>query len=381
MRIALVHDAGSERGGIETYLDLVAAGLGQRGHTVWRADPRTALAARGGIAADAASAPGEIDVVHVHRLEDPEAITEIARRVPAVWSIHDHRPFCPGANRLRSDGSACVRAAGAPCALEGILGRCSGLARWPRATVRRVSDWSRYRAALASRAPCVVASAFMRDVAASQGHAARDLVVLPYPVVPPAEIGRTAADARGVLFAGRLVEPDKGLALLVDVLARLPPTIRAVVAGGGSARRWLEARLAEAALGARVELVGWLDRDALAHRLSDAAVVVMTSAWPEPSGLVGLEALAHGRPVVATDVGGIGEWLAEGVVGHRVPPGDPVAMADRIRVLLGDPARREAMGRAGRAWMLAHRSLAGHVRALEGLYARVAHRTREARSA
>ena len=127
----------------------------------------------------------------------------------------------------------------------------------------------------------------------------------------------------------------------------------------------------------------WLDRDALAHRLSDAAVVVMTSAWPEPSGLVGLEALAHGRPVVATDVGGIGEWLAEGVVGHRVPPGDPVAMADRIRVLLGDPARREAMGRAGRAWVLAHRSLAGHVRALEGLYARVAHRTRtrEARSA
>ena len=53
----------------------------------------------------------------------------------------------------------------------------------------------------------------------------------------------------------------------------------------------------------------------------------MPSLWPEPFGLVGIEALAAGRPVVASATGGIGDWLEDGVGGLMVPPGDPGALA------------------------------------------------------
>lgn len=374
MRIALVHKSGIERGGVETYLDLVARGLRARGHELVRIEPTRAAPEASERAAElacAALARSAIDVVHAHRVEDPAWIAALARHFPVLWSIHDHRPFCPGANRLRRDGDACVRVAGPGCAMEGVRGRCAGLPRWPLATGRRVAAWSRTRAALVGRRPLVVASAFVRDVAVGQGIAARDVVVLPYPVEVPPEAEPSTPAGGAVLFVGRFVEPDKGLALLTDVLGRLPPTTRAVIAGEGPARPWLEARLAAGGLRERVEMVGWLDRAALAEHLNHAAMLVMTSAWPEPSGLAGLEALAHGRPVVATDVGGIGEWLADGVVGCRVPAGDSVTMADRIRALLGDRARREAMGRAGRAWVAAHRAPEAHLAALERLYAAV----------
>ncbi len=379
MRIALAHSPGNERGGIESYLDLVVRGLRDRGHELVRIEPTADApdaSERAAELACAALARSAIDLVHVHRVEDPAWIAALARHFPVLWSIHDHRPFCPGANRLRRDGDACVRVAGPGCAMEGIQGHCAGLARWPLSASRRVAEWSRYRAALVGRGPILVASTFMRDVAVGQGIAARDVVVLPYPVDLPPEAARFAPAAAAVLFVGRLVEPDKGLGLLTEVLGRLPPTTRAVIAGEGPARPWLEARLVAGGLRERVEIVGWLDRAALAEHLHRAAVLVMTSAWPEPSGLVGLEALAHARPVVATDVGGIGEWLADGVVGCRVPADDPVAMADRIRALLADHTRREAMGRAGRAWVAAHRAPEAHLAVLERLYALVTARSR-----
>jgi glycosyltransferase involved in cell wall biosynthesis len=86
----------------------------------------------------------------------------------------------------------------------------------------------------------------------------------------------------------------------------------------------------------------------LADELANASVVVVPSLWPEPFGLVGIEALAAGRPAVGSSTGGIGDWLEHGVSGLCVAPGDAPALARALNELLADPDRQRVMGIAGR---------------------------------
>jgi len=99
-------------------------------------------------------------------------------------------------------------------------------------------------------------------------------------------------------------------------------------------------------------------------------VVVVPSRWPEPFGVVGIEAMAHGRPVVAFGVGGIPDWLADGVGGFIVPPADVATMADRIAAVLAHPTEAEAMALRGRARVLREFSEAAHLAKLLPLYER-----------
>jgi glycosyltransferase involved in cell wall biosynthesis len=79
-----------------------------------------------------------------------------------------------------------------------------------------------------------------------------------------------------------------------------------------------------------------------------SSVAVVPSVWPEPLGLVAVEAMLAGRPVVASDAGGLRDVVRDGTTGLLVPPGDAVALAAALDRLLDDPALRDRLGRAGR---------------------------------
>ena len=157
------------------------------------------------------------------------------------------------------------------------------------------------------------------------------------------------AGARPTLLAlGRLVE-RKGVDDVVTALAQLPG-VDLVVAGGGEdgdldvARlRALAARLGCAD---RVRFLGPVDRPDVPAVLSACDVVVCVP-WYEPFGIVPLEAMAVGRPVVGSDVGGLKDTVVPGVTGERVPPRRPDELARVLAGLLADPVRRAAYGRAG----------------------------------
>jgi D-inositol-3-phosphate glycosyltransferase len=150
----------------------------------------------------------------------------------------------------------------------------------------------------------------------------------------------------------RLVE-RKGVA---DVLAALPelPGVELVVAGGPPAgqlrgdpeARRLLALACRLGVAGRVELRGRLDRRELPplYRSADAVVCV---PWYEPFGIVPLEAMACGVPVVASAVGGLVDTVVDGVTGVHVPPRRPDRLAAVLGGLLVEPARRAALGRAG----------------------------------
>lgn len=169
---------------------------------------------------------------------------------------------------------------------------------------------------------------------------------------PEGRRARRTAGRRRLVCVGRLVE-RKGIGNAISALARLPDAElvvaggppRALLDGDPEARR-LRALAAEHGVADRVDLRGRMGRADVAAllRSADAAVCV---PWYEPFGIVPLEAMACGVPVVAAAVGGMIDTVVDGVTGIHVPPRDPDRLAEALAPLLADAERRAAYGAAG----------------------------------
>ena len=169
------------------------------------------------------------------------------------------------------------------------------------------------------------------------------------------------------LSIGRHV-PEKGYRHLVDAAAlveRARPGVHWVLVGDGELRSELEARARRLGLESRVHFTGWRDDVADVLALSDVFVLPSQS---EGFGRVLVEAMAMGRAIVATAVGGVPDVVLAGRTGLLVQPADPVALADAVRALLDDPARAARLGAAGRARAESSFSLGAHVHAVERVY-------------
>ena len=164
---------------------------------------------------------------------------------------------------------------------------------------------------------------------------ARDVRVIPNSVRIPASVEPEAEPAE-VLYAGRLA-PEKGISELVAATEGL----NLVVAGDGPLRDLVP------------DTLGFVPHDEL-ERLYDRAAVVVMPSHREGMPLCILEAMAHGRPVVASAVGGIPELVEHGVTGFPVAPGDVAGLREAIERLLADPALRRRIGLAARARVAAH---------------------------
>jgi glycosyltransferase involved in cell wall biosynthesis len=156
-----------------------------------------------------------------------------------------------------------------------------------------------------------------------------------------------------LVVAGRLV-PRKGVDTVIEALRELPDT-ELVIAGGPAegaieddpeARRLRE--VAEAAgVADRVRMPGQVAHEAMAAQFRSADAVVCTP-WYEPFGIVPLEAMACGVPVVAAAVGGLQDTVEDGVTGTLVPRVTPETVAEAVRPYLEDDGLRRRAGRAGR---------------------------------
>jgi glycosyltransferase involved in cell wall biosynthesis/phosphoheptose isomerase len=163
---------------------------------------------------------------------------------------------------------------------------------------------------------------------------------------------RRRAATRRILCLGRLVQ-RKGIGNVIEALADLPDT--ELLVAGGPRREELDSDPEAQRLRAVAERVGVADRVELCGRvarpdlpaLMRSADAVVCAPWYEPFGIVPLEAMACGVPVVASAVGGMIDTVVDGVTGVHVPPRDPERLAAVLRGLLDDPERRAAYGRAG----------------------------------
>ncbi len=277
------------------------------------------------------------DVVHAHKLYPQLSVAPVvlaARRgVPVVQTLHDFEFALPGVPR---PGRRADR----------VLDRALHVVR--RQVHRRaVSAWlapSRHLAALHAR----------------QGIQAE---VVPLPTRPPPGDDPPWRARRGALFVGRLTA-EKGALDMIE-LARRAPDLAVTVVGAGP----LAPLMRERGRGLpNLELAGAAGRDEVAGRLRAARVVVIPSRWAEPAGLVALEAMAVGTPVLARAVGGLGEEVADAGGGVLVAP-DASDFATPCLALAADEPRWKALSRAGRAHVRAEHSPQRYAQRVGAIYA------------
>ena len=267
------------------------------------------------------------DIVHAHSWL---GVSLPRRAVPVVLTAHDYALICQLHTLLRPDGTAC----------DGPrLGACAACGRSTHGTAKS--------ALLAAGTAAGQRLWSLDAVLTLSDHVARTL--RPHVDVPMHTYGGLLApsvaprptdglpDEPFVLAAG---DPGrhKGLDVLLDAW-RLGVDAPLVVASTKPVGRSLPT-------GVRVV---HFDRAEMAWAWSKATVAVVPSLWPEPYGMVAMEALAAGTPVVASRIGALPELVRDGVDGVLVPPGDPAALAAAVGGVLADAAGRRSMATAARA--------------------------------
>lgn len=377
MRVLLVTDFFAPvRGGLETHVDDLAAELADRGHDVHVAtltpdatpsSPEvqvhvvtTALSAvvrhersdrpfhppvpdpRARAALAALVGKLRPDVVHAHSWLG----VSLPRRgrPPVVFTAHDYALVCQLHTLLRTSGERCAGPAFGKCVACGTrrygVARSAALAAGtslgrrllPADRVLTLSEYvaKRIRPYLAAT-PVEVAGGFVRPGAEFSG--------VQMPALP---------DRPYVLYAG---DPGahKGIDLLLDIWASGAVPAPLVVATTKPLDREIAGDISAV----------MLTREQLAVARRDAAVAVVPSVWDEPYGMVAVEALTAGVPVVASAVGALPELVTDRVDGLLVPPGDRNALVVALSGLVGDAPRRERLAAAARAG--ATRFAAAHV--------------------
>lgn len=369
MRILLANEAREGSGGVETYLSAIADALTARGHDVALLYANTATE-RGATVirtAESWSVADEglrtllprvrawrPDVLFSHNMGPLDIDEALVSTGPLVKMMHGYLGTCVSGQKafLFPSARPCTRRCGAPClALYGPR-RCGRLR--PAEALRNYGWAARQRALFNRYAAVVVASRHMRNEFAAHGIARERLHTIPL----FAEASPLAASRQGdlidVLFLGRMT-PLKGSHLLAPALgsaaSRLGRTISVVLAGEGPERARLQQALSNDGR-VRASVPGWVGSEERASLLSRTCVLVVPSVWPEPFGLVGLEAASAGVPVVAFDVGGIPEWLSDGENGRLVSidagaQGIGTAIAEilaspQLRARFAEGARRTA---------------------------------------
>ncbi len=392
MRVLIINDSLVSQGGAENYVRTVASALAEVGDTV------SVLYGSGGIqpmgsvqyecVPELLDLPGhhwtnrsgvfdgwlsrfDPEIVHFNNLDSASVIQWFGRRLPSIQFVHvQSRYVCPGEGKYyKRQRVACRRPFGPYCLIAPYLHDC-GTHRPMRilANYRTVSCWldaSRQLGRL------VTASNYMGSELRAAGIPGDKIVVNPIGIQATAPNGdRISEDRPLLIFCGRLFD-YKGADHLLRSLEWVATACAVEIIGDGPRRPLLERLAHQCAAGHEVRFTGWIDQAELEGHLRRATVLVLPSLWPEPFGLTGLEAMRWGVPVVAYDVGGVREWLRDGVNGFLVRPGDYRQLAETIERVLADPDLRAGL-RAGARTTASHElSLASHLERLKAIYRQV----------
>ena len=301
------------------------------------------------------------DVIHLNQLDAPDVVDFLREGAPVVLSAHGYLACTAGVHYFRP-GQECKRAHGPGCVPNLLLRGCAHT----RTPWRLPASYRQAELALGAlqQADLVMSYSQAMDRHLAINGLRRRSVVPYFPTLAP-KTGTGHEQRRRVLFAGRVVS-EKGLGTLIRAARHVEGEF--VVCGDGWQLPSMQRLARRVGVAERFDFKGWLEPDALAEEFAKASVVAVPSLWPEPFGLVGIEAFAAGRPAVASATGGIVEWLEDGVSGLAVKPGDVGALTAALNEVLASPRRQQEMGEAGRKSVAASFSSERHVAEITRAY-------------
>jgi glycosyltransferase involved in cell wall biosynthesis len=277
------------------------------------------------------------DIAYVHNLY-PTLSTSVLdacqdANVPVVMNVQDYKLSCPMGQHLR-DGKICTKCLDGSVIWSAVHG-CKG-GRVTSAAYALSHGVTRLRGSYSKGVDLFVTpTQFAADHLARAGFDRSRIVVTPN-MCDLAE-GEPSADGQYAAYVGRL-SPEKGLDVLVEAGRQSAIPVR--IAGTGIKP--------SGAVPENVRFVGPVSRGALPEFYRKARFLMVPSVWFEVFGLVVVEAMYQGIPVIASNIGGLPELVEHEHNGLLVPPGDGQALAGAMKRLWEDPALCRRMGQAGR---------------------------------
>jgi glycosyltransferase involved in cell wall biosynthesis len=352
MRIAIVNWSSRKVGGVEAYLNTIIPELARAGHDLafcsevdGPADrqrlelpasaPTWCVADAGEQSALTALRQWHPDVIYSHKLGDPSLEGKIIRLAPSVHFAHDYDGMCISGTKAFQfpNVQPCTRRFGWQCLVHYFPHQCGGLNPVTMLELynSQTKRWENMRACNV----IVTHSDHMIEELRKHGLTAQRAYKLPDSTAGDARTDVSQNGCRNgnneltLLFAGRM-EYLKGAHLLIEALPEvqglLQTRLRVILVGEGRERRSLESRAQKIQSSQiQIEFPGWLERKALENLFQRADLLVVSSVWPEPFGLIGPEAGLFGLPVAAFDVGGIRDWLSHGLNGFLAPANPPTS--------------------------------------------------------
>ena len=272
----------------------------------------------------------EPDVVYAHGLQSTSLEGKLLDSFPVVLFAHDYYGTCATGRKchLFPKPQTCHRRFGPMCLALHYPARCGGLS--PVTALRNYYFQARRAQLLPRYHAVLVASRHMCSEFLNHGVESRRLFVVPLPPtldVPEVHEPEPRLPTGRLLFLGRLTDL-KGAHYLIKAVdraeRRLGRPLTLTIGGTGPEQTRLQALATR--LGVKADFTGWLDTERRSELMRQAELLVVPSVWPEPFGLIGIEAGCVGLPAVGFAVGGIPEWLIPGLSGE-LAPGDPPTVA------------------------------------------------------
>jgi glycosyltransferase involved in cell wall biosynthesis len=360
MRILIATQNRNLVGGVEMYLQAVIPGLLGRGHQVAllyensfspklkSIDPPAAplpawCPTEGGTAVAMLSGAGwQPDVVYSQGLEDGSLEDALLGGYPTVLYGHNYYGTCISGRKCHSFPRAtpCDRQFGSACLVLYYPRRCGGL--HPATMWAMFRRQSQLNSQLRQFQSILVASKHMQREFQKHGVRPDNLQIVPLPttdILPQATAPVQKIPQGRILFIGRLTDlkgADYLIRAIPQAASKIGRPLMLTIAGDGPER--LKLQNLAVRVGIKVEFTGWLQTDRKLDLLRQADLLAVPSLWPEPFGLVGIEAGCLGLPAVGYAVGGIPEWLKPGQSGELAPSDPPTVegLAEAMVRVLAD---------------------------------------------
>lgn len=307
------------------------------------------------------------DIVHVHNIF-PQLTPSIFdacidERVPSVMTLHNYRLGCGNALLFR-DGHPCEDCLHGT-AYNAVLHRCYRSSRLGSAVVASMIAYHRHAGTWRHKVSRFIAlTEFARTKLLVAGLPSEKICIKPNFVADPTK-GASVTTSPGAygLYAGRL-SVEKGVSTLIEAWKGIDYPLR--VLGDGPLRVELE-RVAPA----NVTFLGHRAREDVFREIKGASFLIVPSIWYEGFPMAVVEAMAAGKPILASAIGGLNEIIADKREGLHFRPSDAVDLRHTVERLRADPASLEAMGRNARKRYLERLAPESNLKILSQIYAEV----------
>ncbi len=288
------------------------------------------------------------DVIQLHGMENIDLQPQLLAAAPVVRFVHNHTFYCSGGAMTHGlPRRICTRKHGSACLGCHYINRCGSLNPIENfTTFRKVG---RLLDSLHSLDGIQVASEVILENLVNNGIPREAVTFLPLYAPEPVAVRRSNLKParRMLLHPGGLV-PNKGVWMLLRIINKLPDDVELVFVGDGPDRSRVDSFVRSRGLKERVRVMGALAGRELSELFHQSVIVLFPSRWNEPVGLCGIQAMAHSKPVIAYDAGGVRSWLIDRGNGRIVRFNREKEFLTTLKKLLQRPQHALDMGRSGR---------------------------------